>query len=1062
MAQGTEVGSIFISLGLNLSSLRKGLEEATSHVESIGRKMESVGRNLTLGLSAPIAAAGGAAVKAAGDFEESFSKIEGLVGLSEEQVQSFQQEVLALSGEVAQSPRELADAMFQITSAGLEGEKALNALQASAKAATAGLGDTKTVADAATSAMNAFGQDALSAAEATDVLTAAVREGKVQPDQLAGSLGKVIPTAAQAGVEFEQVGAAMAAMTRQGANAQRATTALNQLLRQIQDPSKDAQQLLQSVGRSAAGLRRAVQDDGLLAVLDLLKNEFQGNSQALSTLFQNERAARAALQLTGENADQTRQIFDELSRSTGATNQAFQEAKDTFNFRFQQFRTGLEQLRIEIGNELLPAANNLISSTQELISNFRTLDKQSRRNAKAFGALAVAIPPALYVGGKLLVGLSTLASSILPAVATGFGALLSPIGAIVAGITALGGAAAIVETNFLGLRESLGNVFSAIGTLARRAADVITSFFKFAAQRVVKAFQGALNFIIGSTGDLAGALGLSELQQSIKGTFVQFGLFGQSIEETKQQGEQALSDLSDAASGVGDATLEAASTTADNIGKMFAGLRDQMLETLGLLGSGGGGGARQGGQSIESMISGLGEFDAQDSVLGAIQDLTPKLEEAGQGGWQGIMFDQLISTADRVVQDQLSTVQSVQKALRGGLITSINDAESALGTLRGAFQSATSSEQRQRLQALIGRVQQLRQSLENAGQSANALDKIKKGVGNVLRRGLSNVGRGIGQAFTSLFQSTKRAELRVQRLKQRLKQLQKQKPTAAVRKRMSLLRDQLEKAETATTRVGRAFQQIGQTIEQALSRVISKLVSAVAQAAALKVAISLIPGFGQVAGASSFTGILTELLPGAAEGGFVEEGGFARIHEGESVVTADAVEAFQEKIGSLGEVGEDDSPVPAPPDVTLEAPSVPPPQVTLSESSDPARGLAEQLSSALPEMSMPTPATPEPPESFSVPTGFFSELKESVTAALPEMSVPSPTVSLPDIPPVDVPMPDGGEARRMPAASSTGTIQKAGASKTRLAGGEVSISIPVEVVNQANEAGVRSRARTGR
>jgi phage-related minor tail protein len=78
---GTEVGSVYISLGLDLSNLRKGLEEATSQVGSIGRKMESVGRNLTLGLSAPIAAAGGAAVKAAGDFEESFSKIEGLVGV---------------------------------------------------------------------------------------------------------------------------------------------------------------------------------------------------------------------------------------------------------------------------------------------------------------------------------------------------------------------------------------------------------------------------------------------------------------------------------------------------------------------------------------------------------------------------------------------------------------------------------------------------------------------------------------------------------------------------------------------------------------------------------------------------------------------------------------------------------------------------------------------------------------------------------------------------------------------------------------------------------------------
>jgi hypothetical protein len=295
--------------------------------------------------------------------------------------------------------------------------------------------------------------------------------------------------------------------------------------------------------------------------------------------------------------------------------------------------------------------------------------------------------------------------------------------------------------------------------------------------------------------------------------------------------------------------------------------------------------------------------------------------------------------------------------------------------------------------------------------------------------------------------------------------------------------------------VGGAFQSLGQTIQQTLSQVISKLVATVAKAAALRVAISLIPGVGQVAGASSFTGILAKLLPGAAEGGFVEEGGIARIHEGESVVTADAVEALQEKIGSLGEVGEEDSPVPAPPDVTLEAPSVPPPQVTLSESSDPARGLAEQLSSALPEMSMPTPAVPEfpesfsvptgffselkesvtaalpeisvpaptapePPESFSVPTGFFSELKESVTAALPEMSVPSPTVSLPDIPPVEVPMPDGGEPRRISAASSVPDPKRQPTRTAQLTGGDV--IIPGELIDQAAQAGSRRRGRTGR
>ena len=95
----------------------------------------------------------------------------------------------------------------------------MEVLEASAKGAAVGLGQTKVVADAATSAVNAYGAENLSGSAAVDVLTAAVREGKVEADRLAPAIGKAIPVASAMGIEFHEVAAAIASMTRTGTDA---------------------------------------------------------------------------------------------------------------------------------------------------------------------------------------------------------------------------------------------------------------------------------------------------------------------------------------------------------------------------------------------------------------------------------------------------------------------------------------------------------------------------------------------------------------------------------------------------------------------------------------------------------------------------------------------------------------------------------------------------------------------------------------------------------------------------------------------------------------------------
>jgi TP901 family phage tail tape measure protein len=146
--------------------------------------MQSVGGGLSRSLTLPLVAAGLASVKMAFDFDKSMTQIKALVGVAGDEVDAMGQRAKQMALDTGKSATEAGDALFYITSAGLRGEEAMQVLEASLKAAAVGLGETKTIADLATSAMNAYGRDSLSASQATDILTAAVREGKLEGECL--------------------------------------------------------------------------------------------------------------------------------------------------------------------------------------------------------------------------------------------------------------------------------------------------------------------------------------------------------------------------------------------------------------------------------------------------------------------------------------------------------------------------------------------------------------------------------------------------------------------------------------------------------------------------------------------------------------------------------------------------------------------------------------------------------------------------------------------------------------------------------------------------------------
>ena len=371
--------AIFIPLVTKFNP--KGLNGARRALSSFSNFAVDVGRVA----ATAIAGVGVAAVREAAQFESSFAKIQGLVGVAADEIGVLEDAAKRLGPEFGVSANEAADALFFITSAGLRGASATEVLEASLKGAAIGLGETKTIADLATSAVNAYGEAQLGGAEAVDVLAEAVRLGKLEPDELAQSMGQVLPLASNLGVRFDEVGAALAGMSKTGTDASTASTQLRQIFSTLAKPTSEANRALADMGLSAEGLREQIREKGLFNTLETLTDAFDGNIEATSSVFGNVRALTGVLDLMGPSVDDNRELFGLMADEAGVLDDALGIVQDTAE---NKFRVAMETARtslINIGEGIL----EMLSPHLEAFSGW--MDENGPAIEEGFGDIFSAI-----------------------------------------------------------------------------------------------------------------------------------------------------------------------------------------------------------------------------------------------------------------------------------------------------------------------------------------------------------------------------------------------------------------------------------------------------------------------------------------------------------------------------------------------------------------------------------------------------------------------------------------------------------------------------------------------
>jgi len=340
------------------SSLERAFGRSAKGAKAFGTSLIGINQGVK---ASTVALAGGvgslsafglASLNASAHYGDAMQRIVGLSGVAQDSVNQFSDEVLNLSRSVGRGPQELAEALFFITSSGIDAAHAMDVLKVSAEASAAGLGQTQVVADAITSAMNAYGPAVVDATRATDVLVATVREGKGEAADFAGVIGNVTAFASQLGVSFEDVGAALAAMTRLGTDAETSAIQLQQVFSALVKVSPASEKAFRSVGLSSAALRKELRERGLLATLQTLKTAFGGNEVAMAGAFREIRALRGVFSLIGNQAQTTAGIFDRMSHSAGSLETAFGAVKEDDLNRWRRFSATVDTLKIKLGGAL--------------------------------------------------------------------------------------------------------------------------------------------------------------------------------------------------------------------------------------------------------------------------------------------------------------------------------------------------------------------------------------------------------------------------------------------------------------------------------------------------------------------------------------------------------------------------------------------------------------------------------------------------------------------------------------------------------------------------------------
>ena len=507
MGTSISAGTIMAYMDLDMSSFNSAIDMAGEQLSgfasggvagalgSIGAAAETAGRALTLGVTAPLMTAAGAAIQTGMQFDASMSNVYGLMSslnLSQAQMDALRDTAREMGATTKFSASEAADAMGYMALAGWDDAQVIAGIPGVLNLAAAANMDLAKASDIVTDTMTPFGMAAERAGEAADVFAYAQANSNTTVEALGEAMKYAAPTADAFGMTLQDTAAAMGVLANAGIKGSQGGTTLNAMLRDMKNNAKNG---AIAIGKTKVALTNA---DGsyrsyaaIIRDIDKATSSMTASQRdaALGAIFGDE-SLKGILATLKQGPDALDAMTEGMYACGGAAEDMAATMGDNLKGDLAILESGAQDMAIALSDWLMPAARGVVQGITDMIGKFNALDDGTKNTIFRIGAMAAAAGPLLLNGGKVLT-------------------LLSGVNPLVVG---LGAAAVLAYTHsdaLQGMVAKLGDGVTAFGAAlesgagftAAFSAGLTAAFGEEAAGKVLGAIEG-IKTAISTVGDV--------------------------------------------------------------------------------------------------------------------------------------------------------------------------------------------------------------------------------------------------------------------------------------------------------------------------------------------------------------------------------------------------------------------------------------------------------------------------------------------------------------------------------------------------------------------------------
>jgi TP901 family phage tail tape measure protein len=402
-----------------LQIMNKVIQEGAGQLINWGKNTQWAGRQLTVGLTVPLAAFGKAAADAFRQADQELvrlTKVYGdVAGTSAQELGKVRDDVIATSKELSKaygvSFKDTIALAADIAATGKQGNDLLASVKETSRLAVLGEVDRQDAMKATLAIQTAFKQNTEELSESINFLNAVENQTSTTLNDLVEAIPKAGPVIQGLGGSVKDLALYLTAMKEGGINASEGANALKSALASLINPTNVAVEKFQGFGIDLLGIVSKNAGDvtgtllelqGALDNLDPLKKQ-----QAIEQLFGKFQFARlnALFENLGKQGSQTLQVMDLMKASSqDLANVAGRELSAVTESASGKYRRAVEGLKADlagVGEQFLSINTALINIVDKVLQFVNNLPKPLKQALSFLGGLTAVAGPLIMLTGVL-------------------------------------------------------------------------------------------------------------------------------------------------------------------------------------------------------------------------------------------------------------------------------------------------------------------------------------------------------------------------------------------------------------------------------------------------------------------------------------------------------------------------------------------------------------------------------------------------------------------------------------------------------------------------------------